>query len=312
MTQLSTSQARVVDPILTTVAQGYKNNEMVGSILFPRVNIAQRSGKVIQFGKEAFQAYDSARAPGTNIKRIQIGYSASNFGIVDYALDAVVPTELMQEAAAVPSINLANASVRTVQDAMALRLEIDQAALATTLGNYGVNNKTTLSGTSQWSDLVNSDPIKDVENAKDAIRGATGKLANVLVLSPAVLKSLRQHSKVIDRMKYTGRDVPTPEILAALFGVDKVVVGTAIQSTDAGVFSDVWGKNVVLAYTDMSGLNDAGRPTYGYTYSLSGYPFVKPARKDENIDSWIYGVSDAVQPVIASANSGFLISSVVA
>jgi hypothetical protein len=312
MTQLSASQARVVDPILTTVAQGYQNNEMVGSILFPRVNVAQRAGKIIQFGKESFQDYDSARAPGTNIKRINVGYSSSNYGIVDYALDAVVPTELMQEAAAVPSISLSSASVRTVQDSLALRLEVEQAALATTAGNYGAGNKTTLSGTSQWSDLTNSNPISDIENAKDAIRASTGKMPNVLVISHPVLKALRQHSKVIDRTKYTGRDVPTLELLAALFGVDKVVVGSAIKATDAGVFSDVWGKSAVLAYTNMSGISDAGRPTYGYTYTLGGYPFVKPARKDENIDSWIYGVADAVQPVIASATSGFLISAAVA
>lgn len=309
---MNASAARVIDPILTTVAQGYQNNELVGNMLFPRVNVAQRAGKILQFGKESFLTYNTQRAPGAVTERMEVAYSSSSYGIVDYSLDAIVPREILEESAAVPGINLAGASISTVQNALALRLEIAQATLATTAGNYDSAHKTTLSGTGQWSDLTASDPINDIAAAIDAIRTTTGKMANTVILPAAVFKSLRQHSKIIDRIKYTGRDVPTIELLASLFGVQRVVVANAIKSTDAGVFSDVWGKSVVVAYTDMSGIADMGRPTYGYTYGLGGYPFVERARFEDNIKSWIYGVSDAVQPVIASATSGYLISAAVA
>jgi hypothetical protein len=36
------------------VAQGYQNNQMVGLNLFPPVMVAQRGGKIVAFGKEAF------------------------------------------------------------------------------------------------------------------------------------------------------------------------------------------------------------------------------------------------------------------
>jgi hypothetical protein len=312
MTQLTTSGARVVDPILTTVAQGYKNSEFVGGYLLPRVPVAQRAGKIIQFGREAFQSYDNQRAPGSVTKRIQIGYSDQAFSLTDRSLDAVVPRELLEEAQAVPGINLASSSIRTVQDAMALRLEVEQATLVLNAGNYASTNKITLSGTSQFSDPVNSDPIAAVETAKDAIRQATGKVANTIVMGYSVLKAVRQHSKIIDRIKYTGRDIPTPELLAALWGVDNVYIGSAIQSDDLGNFSDVWGKNMVVAYTNQAGLADNGAPTFGYTYALNGYPFVEVAHFDESTKSWIYGVSDACQAVIASQNSGYLISAAVA
>ena len=312
MTQLTTQGARVVDPILTQVAQGYQNNEFVGGYLFPRVPVAQRAGKIIQFGKEAFQTYDNQRAPGSVTKRIQIGYSNQNFSLTDRSLDAIVPRELLEEAQAVPGINLASASIRTVQDAMALRLEVEQATLALNASNYGASNKVTLSGTSQFSDSVNSDPIGVIESAKDAIRQATGKVANTIVMGYSVLKSIRQHSKIIDRIKYTGRDIPTPELLAALWGVDNVYVGSAIQADDLGNFSDIWAKSMVVAYTNQAGMADNGTPTFGYTYALNGYPFVEVAHFEESIKSWIYGVSDACQAVIASQNSGYLISAAVA
>jgi len=314
MTQLSTSAARIIDPILTNVARGYQNNELVGGALFPTVSVGQRAGKILQFGKESFMLYDAARAPGANVKRVSMGYSSQNYAIVDYTLSASVPIEVMEEAQAVPGVNLASASTRTVQDFMRLRLEKEQADLATTAANYGAANKVTLSGTSQWSDLTTgvSDPIANIETAKEAIRAATGKRPNVMIMGPAVLKSLRQHPKIIDRIKYTGRDVPTPELLASLFGIARVIVGDAIYSDDLGTFADIWGKFVVVAYTETSGAADMGRPTFGYTYQLAGYPFVETPVFDRETRTWLYDVSDANKAVIAGADAGYLISAAVA
>ena len=314
MAQLTTSAARVIDPVLSTVARGYVNSAFVGSAIFPRVSVGQRAGKIIQFGKESFLAYDTARAPGANVKRINVGYSSQTYGIIDHSLSAVVPVELQEEAQAVPGINLASASVRTVQDALALRLEVEQATLATTAGNYGSSNKVTLTSTAQWSDQTSgvSHPVANIETAKEAIRTATGRRPNVIVMGAQVFKSLRTHPDIIDRVKYTGRDVPTVELLASLFGVQQVLVGDGIKATDAGVFSDIWGKFVVVAYTEMSGMADMGRPTFGYTYQLAGYPFVERPRYDADTRSWLYDTSDAVQAVISGADAGYLITTAVA
>ena len=315
MTQMTPSAARVIDPILSSVARGYQNNALVGGVLFPTVPVAQRAGKIIVFGKEQFQSFDTARAPGANVSRMKVAYSSSSYGIVDYSLGATVPIEVLEEAQAVPGINLATASVNTVMNVMRLQLEVAQATLATTAGNYASSNKTTLSGHYQWSDQTSAStsvPLLDIEAAKEAVRAKTGKRPNVVVMGPAVLSALRTHPHIVERIKYTGRDVPTTELLASLFGVDQVIVGDAIKATDAGVFSDVWGKFVVVAYTDRSGIADMGRPSYGYTYQLGGYPFVEPARWDPNTRTWVYDVSDAFQPVIAGAEAGYLISAAVA
>lgn len=314
MAQMTPAQARVIDPILTTAAQGYQNSELVGGLLFPAVPVTQRAGKILSFGKESFLAYDTARAPGTRVARINLGYSSGSYGIVDHALAASVPEELIQEANAVPGINLAAAAVRTVQDAMRLRLEVEQATLATSTSNYAAGNYVTKSGTGQWSDLTSgvSDPINDVESAKEQVRTVTGKRPNTIVIGAAVWKSLKQHPKIIDRVKYTGRDIPTVELLASLFDVQRVVIADAIKSTDAGVFSDVWGKNVIVAYTDVSGAADMGRPSFGYTYQLAGYPFVSAPRYDADFKTWLYDVTDATKPVIASNISGYLIAAAVA
>lgn len=314
MAQLSISQARVIDPILSAVAQGYQNNEAIGMSLFPTVPVGQRGGKVITFGKEDWALYNTVRTPGSPTKRVTFGYAGAPYALESHGLEALVANELLEDAAAVPGINLAQMEISKVQNIIALRLEYLQAQLATTAANYAAANKTTLSGTSQWSDFATgvSDPVKDVEAGREAVRKQIGKRPDTLVMGAAVMAMLKQHPKIIDRIKYTGRDVPTTDLLASLFGVKKVLVGDMVYTDAAGVVTDVWGKFAVLAYTAVGSLAQSGLPTYGYTYRLTGYPMVRQPYADENTNSWIYPFADEVMPVIAGASAGYLISGAVA
>lgn len=314
MPQMTPAGSRIVDPILTTIAQGYRNAEMVAGNLFPSVPVTQRGGKIISFGKEDFMLYGSQRAPGENTKRVQFGYAGGNYALVDYGLEGQVPIEVLQEGQAVPGIDHGAMAVRKVSAIMALRLEKQAADIARTAASYAASNKITLSGTGQWSDFTGtSQPIQVIETAKEAVRSAIGKRPNTVVMGAAVMAKLRQHPIIVDRMKYTGRDVATAEILAALFGVQRVVVGDAIYSNDAGTaFTDVWGKDVVVAYTELGSVADMGAPSYGYTYTLSGYPLAEEPYYDRNTKSWVYPVTRAEAPVLASASAGYLITNAVA
>ena len=317
MPQLNLQGARIMNPVLTAIAQGYKQLDFVGGKLFPTIPVGLRAGQIISFGREDFMLYNMQRAPGENTKRIAYGYSSGNFSLVDYSLEGQLPIEIYQEAQASEngfSIDLAALTINKTQDVMALRLEKAQADLARDPANYGASNKITLSGTSQWSDYSGtSNPITVIETAKEAIRQQTGKRPNVLIMGPQVMAKLRAHPVIVDRMKYTGRDIATVEILASLFGVREVVVGEGIFSNDAGTaFTDIWGKDVVLAYTETSSLAQMGTPSFGYNYNLGGYPVVEQPYFERNSKSWFFPVTRAEQPVIAAASAGYLITNAVA
>ena len=308
---MTPSSARVVDPILSTVAQGYKNNELIFPALFPVVPVEQRGGNIIEFGREDFRLYATARAPGAATKRVEFGYSGKPYALVDHSLEGKLPYEIMQEANAVPGIDLGKIAVMKTQNIIQLGNELRAAALATNAANYVSANKVTLAGTSQWSH-ADSDPSKDIQTAVDAVRAAVGKRANTVVLGPRVWSAVKQHPKLIDHIKYTGRDSLTLDMLATLWDVKRVVVGDAVYEDDEGVIRDAWGKYVVVAYTDLSGMNDGGLPSYGYTYRLRNYPLVETPYSDRNAKSWIYPVTDSLSPVVACANAGYLISAAVA
>lgn len=313
MPQMTPAGARVVDLVLSSVAQGYENSQFVGQSLFPSVPVMQRGGRIITFGKEDFQLYNSQRAPGENTKRVQMGYSGSNYALVDYSLEGQVPIEVVQEGTNGPGIDHASLAINKVSAIMALRLEKAQADLARNAATYAASNKTTLTGTGQWSDYTGtSNPVAVIETAKEAVRAATGKRPNTVVMGAAVMARLRQHPVIVDRMKYTGRDIATAEILASLFGVQQVLIGDAIYANDAGVFSDVWGKDVVVAYTETKSMAEMGTPSYGYTYTLDGYPLVEESYYDRNTKSWVFPVTRAEAPVIAGALAGYLVTNAVA
>lgn len=311
MSQMNTSQARVIDPILTAVARGYESQfPMVSDVLFPVIPVAQRGGTIITFGREQFQVLDTRRAPGSDTKSIQLGYGKENYSLVDNRLMGKVPVELLEESQ-IPGIDLAGNTIRVVQDKMTLEREVNAAALARATAAYAAGNKVALSGTSLWTH-VDSNPFAVIEAGKEAVRKKIGRRPNVMVLGPVVLSALRMHPLVLDKLSTSSDRTPaTVAQLQALFEVAQIIEGQAITDTD-GTFSDVWGNDAILAYVMPKSLQEMGSQNYGYTYQLASRPTVETPYFDNSKNSFMYPVSDASQVVLTSADSAYLITNAVA
>ncbi|MGE4406048.1 hypothetical protein [Pseudomonas sp.] len=302
---MNLSAVRVINPILTTHVQGYKQPGLVGHSLFPRVPVEVSGGQVLEFGKEAFQLYTARRAPGAGTKRIQFGYLGKPFALFNDALEAPVPREYLRDASQVPGIDLGTRAVNLVMRSITLALEVEQANLALNAALYDANHKVALAGADKWSDPA-SKPIAQMEDYREAVRASTGVYPNLLTLSAQAFSALSTNEQLLDKFKHTSPDSLTPELLARLFKLSKVVVGEAVVADDAGAFTDVWGNNAVLAYVPdaPSGMEE---PSYGYTYTMAGHPLVEEPYYDNNAKSWIYGVANERAPVQSGIAAGFLI-----
>ena len=312
MSQMNTTQARVIDPILSEVARGYPGQGAAGAdVLFPIVYVGQRAGRIISFGPDDFKLITTARAPGASTKRVQFGYSSEKYALIDYRLEGSVPVELQEEATAVPGIDLQSGAVRTVQNQMALEREAQAAKLARDTSKYAAGNTITLSGTDLWTDPA-SNPFELVMDGKETVRGGTGVRPNVLALAPRPLTAMRTHPKVLDRLS-TASDRPpaTLQQLQALFEVENVVELPAVYH-DEGKFKDLWGTDVVMAYTTPKSLREMGSPSFGYTYRLRDRPMVEEGYYDPNTNTWYYPVQDAYDAVLAGPSAGYLIKNAVA
>lgn len=302
---MSNAGVRLIDPILTNVAQGYRNAEFVGSILFPRVPVFASGGQIIEFGKEAFYSYNLRRTPGGATKRIQFGYLGKPFALVQDSGEVPVPREWMRDASVVPGIDLGARAINLGMKVITKGLEIDQAALATNPANYDASHTVVLAGATKWSAATGT-PSVDIDNAREAIRASVGVYPNVVLLSAKAFAAARNNPNVTARFQYTTADSITEAMLANLWNVDQVVVGKALTMTDAGVASDIWGNNVILASTNL-GSGNAEEPSYGYTYTMDGNPLVEPTYWDPATKSWVYPVNYERVPVLSGISSGYLI-----
>jgi len=302
---MNAKQTQVINPILTTVVQGYRDAALVGEALFPRVGVKTTGGQVMEFGKESFREYYTRRAPGSSVKRMSFGFLGKPYALENHALEAPIPREYQRDAEEVPHIDLGKKASEMVMQIHLRELEIGQAAIACNPNNYDADHKLALTGSAQWSD-PDSNPKKDIEDAKEAIRATVGIRPNILLLSAKACIALKDHPKLIERYKYTTHETITLNMLAALFEIPKVVVGESVFANENDEFVDIWGNNAILAYVPTSPSSN-GEPSYGYTYTMEGHPFVEEPYYEDNIRSWVYGVTFERIPVLSGMSSGFLI-----
>jgi len=301
---LTPGQTRVIDPILSTIALGYANAEFVGDALFPYVPVNISGGQVLQFGKEAFRSYNTARAPGARTGRISFGYFGKKFALAEDAIDVPVPREMLRDAGLVPGIDLGIRATNLGMRVITLALERKQAAIALDTGNYDASLQVALSGSSKWSSTV--DPVPQINSYREAVRASIGRYPNVLLLGAVSFTALQNNTNLRQHFQFTSSQSIMPDMIARYFGLDKVVVGAAVTSDDNDVLSDVWGNNAVLAY--VPGTDRAQEvPSYGYTYRMIGQPMVEMPRWDGDTKSWIYGVAQESDPQFTGNWAGFLI-----
>lgn len=149
---------------------------------------------------------------------------------------------------------------------MLLAREKRASDLLFTASNYDSARKTTLSGTSRWSQTSNSDstPLEDIDTARRNML----KDPNLMILGFETFTFLKNHDAVTGRTKYTSADSITPEILANLIQVDNVLVGMPFEDTahKGQSFSSgrIWGKHASLHYMEQ----DPGKKKASFAYNF--------------------------------------------
>lgn len=299
------SDKRIVDPVLTNLSRGYSNASFVGSALFPEVEVEKEGGKIPQFNKEAFKIYNTERAIRGNSNRISPeGRSSISYALTEHDLEYPIDYREMSE----DILPLEMHATTVVSEGLSLRKEKMQATLAQDLANYPSGSKVTLSGSDQFTH-ASSDPFAIVDSAIEAVRAKIAKRPNVMLLGPTVFKSLKNHAKVLDRIKYTMKGVVTLDILSQLFNIENLFVGDAVFASDSDAFSDIWSDNVILAYvpkTMASAKRSYYEPSFAYTLFKKDYPLVD--KYDEKGKLLLVRATSIFQPLIVGSEAGYLIN----
>jgi len=303
---MSLKNERIVNQVLTNIARGYKNAEMVAASLFPVVRVDKVGVTIPVFGKEAFKLYNTSRAPraGSNVM------NPDKIGTVDVVLkehDIVYPIDWLEDSEAFYDKQVRATSV--VMDILLLGLEKAAADIAQNAANYSSTHKVALSGSSCLNNEAK--PVQFLKDCMEAVRKDIGKLPNTVTMGAQSFNTLSEHPALEDKIKYSMKGILTAELLGEILGIKKVSVGRAVYASDSGVNSDVWGDNIIFAYVPE---NEAARsyeePSYGYTLRHGNDALVVdevPLNPGK-----VVGVrcTDVRKPALVGAEAGFLIQNV--
>ena len=300
----------VVDPALSNVSIKYTNDIFIADSLLPMLKVSKQTGKYYIYDKSNLRIDQTARAAGSGANEIDFGVAPTGvFATNDHALKGFVSDEVQDQADS--ALNPLVDEVETITEKLMLDREQNAANLLFSTSN--ITNNTTLSGTSQWSDYDNSDPIGDVRTARISVHQNTFKIPNALVLGKQVYDQLIEHPQIIDRIKYSQLGIATPELLARIFQVDKVIVGyagsNAAKEGQTDSLGYIWGKYALIAY--IAPQVRLRMVTLGLTFTYS-VRTAKRWRDEDREGTYVRIGNDNYSQVLIAAACGYLIAGAVA
>lgn len=304
-----------VDKHLTNISVNFKPTDfdLIADIILPRVPVEMMSDKYLIYNKaDNFTVPRTYRGPRSKSNEVSFGSTDATYSCDEYGLRDFV-TDRENKNVDAPMRKLEDAA-ESVTGLLLLDREIRAASVLTNTAVLTQN--VTLSGTDQWSDYANSDPMANIETA----RAACFFKPNLIVLSEAVFTKLKHHPDLLERVKYTERGVLTTEMLASLFEVDRVAVANAKYNTandgQTASYGAVWGKDVVVAHVKDTPTLKSATLGYSVTATLEGGTDGYRARRyrDEargGGGTWI-DVDTAMDELIVAVDCGYLIKAAVA
>lgn len=255
-----------IDVALTNISVAYTPGDFIAADVFPNIPVNNISNRYFIYTKADWLRREAqVRAPGTRAARGDYGMSTGQYVCVERAIAKGVPDEMVSNADA-PLKPMEDATKWCTNQIM-LELEADVSSKA-----FGSGWSSSATPSVVWSN-PSSTPLEDVETGMNTVVGTIGKNANVAVMGRGLWRYVKNHPDLVERIKYTaGPNSPaivTVNAVAALFGVDKLLIGIAINDTAqegaTSSLSYVWGNHCLLAY--VTGAASLLEPTAGYIFS---------------------------------------------
>lgn len=292
-----------VDKALSQISIKYQNKSFVAMEVFPELMVKNESDKYYVYDRD-FRLPETARANKGKAREHTFQLSTSSYVLEEHALKDYVSD---RDANNYDLASLRADTTEELTDKILLRLEKSVADLFT---STSWSQNVSLTAAQQWSlDTTTSNPIPLMDTAATTVIDNSGYTPNIAVIPHKAMIAAKNHSSVIDRIKYTNVNI-TPQMLAGLFDIQKLVVPKAvIDSSAEGVaasIGDVWGDNVFVGY--RAERPSPLKPSAGYVFR-SSTPLVKRWRDEERASEAIE-VGMLYQAKVVASLSGYLLKDV--
>jgi len=295
------------DAILSNISEKYSNAAYVGLQLLPVVPVKKESDKYYKYDSKAdrFRIPTTLRAPKTESKMVDWKVTTGTYQCEEHALNDLIDDREKNNAD--KPLNLEVDTVEFLTDIIELAQE---KRIVDLLTGAGMTHNATI--TTKWNVYADSDPISDIETGKQDVHSRIFRYPNVLLLGVQVYDQLKHHPDILDRIKYVQKGVVTPELMASIFEVDKVIIGAAGYNTkkegQTAIYGYLWGKYALLAYVEpRPGIK---KFSLGYTFKV-GKNITRRARLEVKHSDW-FEPSMIVDEKLVAVDCSYLMKACVA
>lgn len=266
-----TAQQVHIDVGLTEVTQRVKNAAFIGEQVFPVVFVKKDSDRIWKYGNESMHNEDDSYTPGNDANEGDWSISHEQaYTLRPYRKKVKIIWDDRDNAD--DPIKYEEDAVTIEREKQLLQLERRVAAQVLDANNYDGNVKNV---ETPWTD-VDSDPIADVDAAREMAFGKSLVEPNTLIIPRNLYHVLRVHPRLLEMYKYVAGGKLSLEQLKQIFEVERVLVGSAkvILNPQNPVMTNVWDSTkAALIYVPATpGLMQV---SFGYVYRRKDYPFAE-------------------------------------
>jgi len=315
------SQVRTNRP-LTNVSLNYSNDGLnfLHTKLSPTVNVVLDSADIYSYGTDNLRITNSVKSKGGVSTGIDWSVSkAAHYKLEKHKIHTYITEEDYRNHE--KPIEPQRDAVEMLTETLMIAKEYSLASAMQSTSTMTLN--TTLTGTDQWNDYTNSDPIDDIKTGIIAVKNATGKLPNTLVLAWDTLLTLQYHPKIKDM--FPGAPQITDQMLrdgiSKIFpGITRLEVGMAMyNSANKGAsldLAEIWTKTAIVAYIEPRPKLKSRSLSYTYQHGTPRQvQFIGQNGGDRDLadrEEDYISVKDEYDQILVDVNCGYLIKSAIA
>lgn len=254
------------DRALENVSVAYKGKGFIADMVFPKLPVKRESDIYYVYSRDINHIPETLRASGGESNQATWNVSTSTYVLEEHSLHDYIPDRQRDNADKPIDLDIDTTEILTHK--LLLRREKDLAAVLQDTAQWG--NVLSMTTTQQWSsNTTTTNPIVLMDSLSSVVVLNAGVSPNKLVLSDPQFRAIKEHTSVVDRIKYTSPDSITAPMLAKLFNIEEVLVGTAIEQAakmnlDTNLSAFIWTDCAALIYVPPT--PRLKEPSAGYTF----------------------------------------------
>ena len=323
MAQPTSRDLRPIDPLLTNMSIGFRNDRFFYENIAPIQTVQQPSGQFTVWESEYWFRRQEGADRGSQAPYVRVGYEVGydSFRVSEIGFEKLL-SEVDIAASQLPE-NLEAQDIAFLTNLMQMELEGRVADNLFKTGVWGTDRTGVASADddttgefTHWDDYTNSTPIEDVRTARQHIHQMTGAMPNNMFIGLDTWNALQYHPDITEKYKYTTVGIMTPDLVKAVLEIPNLYIGDSIQVTSPEnraasptvTRTKVWKDNALIQVSNTPQLGVANG-AYMFMWDEKGnVPWAIENYYEPSVRSIVNRVFTHMVPKVVSKEHGYFFS----